>query len=259
MFSVDLHAHTRFFHGVPRLGRAFDPVGVRLLARMAKYRGLDGVVTTNHDYYREFDLGGGASDRDDGSVTILPGIEVTTTRGHALVVGPNPPARTVPGGLTPKETVEMAHERGCAAIIAHPYRNSTVREADADFDAIEVNGKGTDPTRWVEQLAENRGLPLVGGSDAHYPVEVGRAYTEVEADELTPESLADAIRDGRVQPCVDHSPSQRLLRRVYRFIHGQKGWLSRPELKPPGLGTPPGEEEQAPPPQETDEVESRRP
>jgi predicted metal-dependent phosphoesterase TrpH len=174
------------------------------------------------------------------------------------VVGPNPPARTIPGGLTPEETVEMAHERGCAAIIAHPYRNSTVREADADFDAIEVNGKGTDPIRWVEQLAENRDLPLVGGSDAHYPVEVGRAYTEVEADELTPESLATAIQDGRVQPCVDRSPSQRLLRRAYKFIHGQKGWLSRPELEPPGLGTPPGEEDQAPPPQEAETGESRR-
>jgi predicted metal-dependent phosphoesterase TrpH len=268
MFAVDLHAHTRFFHGVPRLGRAFDPVGVRLLARMAASRGLDAVVTTNHDYYREFDFGGGKSGRGgpsdhdgssnrDGAVAVLPGIEVTTTRGHALVVGPDPPARTEPGQLTPEETVELAHRRGCAAIIAHPYRNSTVREADADFDAIEVNGKGTDPTPWVEQLAENRGLPLVGGSDAHYPVEVGRAYTEVEAQHLTPESLVAAIRDGRVRPRVDRSPSQRLLRRAYKLVHGQKGWLSRPELQPPGLGTPPGEEEQAPPPRDAETGETR--
>ncbi|WP_135823856.1 CehA/McbA family metallohydrolase [Halorussus ruber] len=244
MFSVDIHTHTRFFHGVPSLGRAYDPVGVRLLAKMAGYRGLDAVVTTNHDYYREFDLG-------EESVAVLPGIEVTTTRGHALVVGPDPPEETPEGKLTPEQTVEMAHARGCAAVIAHPFRNSTVREADADFDAVEVNGKGTDPAAWVEQLAENRGLPLVGGSDAHYPVEVGRAYTEIDADELTPESVAAAIRDGRVSPKMDRSPSQQLLRRAYKLIHGQKGWLEHPAPEPPGLGTPPGEEENAPPPRES--------
>lgn len=245
MFAVDIHAHTRFFHGAPRLGKAFDPVGARMLAWMAQYRGLDGVVTTNHDYYREFDLGG-------DSFKIISGIEITTTRGHALVIGPDPPSTTIPGELTPEETVQIAHDRDCVAIIAHPYRNSTVREADADFDAIEVNGKGTDPTRWVEQLAKNRGLPLVGGSDAHYPFEVGRAYTEIDADELTPESVVEAIRDGRVAPCVDRSPGQRLLRRAYKAIHGQKGWLSRPELEPPGLGTPPGEEKNVPPRREVE-------
>jgi len=258
MFAVDLHAHTRFFHGHPTLGRGFDPFGARMLAGMARYRGLDAVVTTNHDYYREFDLGGSGTAGEnsavagDDSFALLPGIEVTTPRGHVLVVGPDPPSETSPGELTPSETVEIAHERDCAAIIAHPYRNSTVREADADFDAVEVNGKGTDPTRWVEQLARNRDLPLVGGSDAHYPFEVGRAYTEVEADELTPESVVDAIRDGRVAPSVDRSPGQRLLRWVYKQIHGQKGWLSRPDLAPPGLGTPPGEEENVPPRRETE-------
>ncbi|MFC4550768.1 MULTISPECIES: PHP-associated domain-containing protein [Halorussus] len=241
MFTVDLHSHTRFFHGVPSLGRAFDPVGVRLLAKVAKFRGLDGVVTTNHDYYREFDVGG-------ESFSVIPGIEVTTTRGHVLVVGPDPPERTPAGELTPTETVELARDRGCAAIIAHPFRNSTVREADADFDAIEVNGKGTDPAEWVRRLADQRDLPLVGGSDAHYPVEVGRAYTKVDADELTPESVAAAIREGWVAPKVDRSPSQRALRRAYKFIHRQKGWLEHPAPEPPGLGTPPGEEENAPPP-----------
>jgi predicted metal-dependent phosphoesterase TrpH len=250
MFTVDLHAHTRFFHGFPGLGRAFDRVGARLLAWTAEFRGLDAVVTTNHDYYREFDLGG-------DSVALLPGIEVTTTKGHALVVGPDPPARTPPGDFTPQRVVELAHDRGCAAIIAHPFRNSTVREADADFDAVEVNGKGTDPAGWVEQLAEARGLPLVGGSDAHYPVEVGRAYTEVEADELTAASLAAAIRDGRVAPRVDRSPSQQLLRRAYAAIHSQKGWLEHPAPEPPGLGTPPGEDENAPPPREPDASDSR--
>ncbi|PSQ19636.1 histidinol-phosphatase [Halobacteriales archaeon QS_8_69_26] len=238
--AVDLHTHTRFFHGAPRLGRAFDPLGVRMLAWVARRRDLDAVATTNHDYYRELSVG-------KTPPGIVPGIEVTSTRGHVLVVGPSPPRRTEPGELTPAQVVDVAHDRGCAAVIPHPFRNSTVREADADFDAIEINGKGTESYDEVRELARDRGLPLVGGSDAHYPVEVGRAYTVVDADDPTPEGVVDAIRDGRVEARVDVGPSQRVVRAAYKLIHARKGWLDRqdpdPEPQPPGIGMPPGEQE----------------
>ena len=235
MYAVDLHTHTRFFHGRRELGDHFDPVGYRLLAAAARLRSLDGVATTNHDYYTAFP--------DALGTTALPGTEITTTRGHLLVVGPDPPAETDPGELTPEAAVEAAHDRGCAAILAHPYRNSTIRELDKlDLDAIEVNGKHPRTRSWVERLADHRGLPLVGGSDAHYPFEVGRAYTEVDAEELTPAAVVDAIRDGRVAARVDDWLPHRLLRGFYRRIHEHKRHLDSPEEPTPGVGDPPGEE-----------------
>ena len=98
MYTVDLHTHTRFFHGRRELGDRFDPVGYRLLATAARLRGLDGVATTNHDYYTAFP--------DALGTTALPGTEITTTRGHLLVIGPDPPAETDPGELTPEAAVE---------------------------------------------------------------------------------------------------------------------------------------------------------
>jgi predicted metal-dependent phosphoesterase TrpH len=242
VYTVDLHAHTRFFHGHERAAQFFDPVGVRLLAGTARLRGLDGVALTNHDYYRAFDLG--ESDASGSSkspfAATIPGIEVTTTQGHVLVVGPDPPRRTTSGELTPEEAVELAHDRDCAAIVAHPYRNSTVRNVDAEFDAIEVNGKHPRTEEWVQRLAENHGLPMVGGSDAHYPIEVGRAYTKIEAGELSPEAVVEAIRDGRVEPRVGRGRFNRAVRRFYREIHEEKGNLDRPEwLESPGVGEPP--------------------
>ena len=235
MYAVDLHTHTRFFHGRRKLGNRFDPVGYRLLAAAARLRGLDGLATTNHDYYTAFP--------DSLGTTALPGNEITTTRGHLLVVGPTPPPETEPGELTPEAAVEAAHDRGCAAILAHPYRNSTIRELDKlDLDAIEVNGKHPRTRSWVERLADHRGLPLVGGSDAHYPPEVGRAYTEVDAEELTPAAVVDAIRDGRVAARVDDWLPHRLLRGFYRRIHERKRHLDSPEGPTPGVGDPPGEE-----------------
>ncbi|WP_121743042.1 PHP domain-containing protein [Natronorubrum halophilum] len=235
MYAVDLHAHTRFFHGRRSLGDRFDPLGARLLMRAADRRGLEGVATTNHDYYTPFD--------PPASAETLPGIEITTDRGHVLVVGPDPPSETEPGALSPGEAVELAHERDCAAIVAHPFRNSTVRELeDVPFDAIEVNGKHPRSRPLVEELAAERDLPLVGGSDAHYPFEVGRAYTVVEADRLTPESVVDAIRDGNVSARISRSGFDRLLRRGYRAIHNRKRVIDAIERPTPGVGTPPGED-----------------
>ncbi|RXK51836.1 PHP domain-containing protein [Halorientalis pallida] len=233
MFAVDVHTHTRFFHGFESRPTPVDPVGARALAVVARYRGLDGVAFTNHDYTADFAV--------PGLVTI-PGIEVSTTRGHVLVIGPDPPAATRVGGMTPAEVVDLAHQRDCAAIVAHPYRNSTVRAVEAPFDAIEINGKHPRTRDSVERLAEGHDLPTVGGSDAHYPFEVGRAHTLVDADELTPAAVVDAIRDCRVAPRVDTWLPHSLLRALYRRIHSEKGHLTEPEWLSPGVGSPPGEE-----------------
>ena len=212
MFTVDLHAHTRFFHGFPGEPTAYDPVGARLLALWGRRYGLDGVALTNHDYYRSFD---GVT----GGPRFVPGIEVTTTVGHLLVIGPDPPRRTVPGERTPEEVVSRAHEDGCVAVVAHPYRRSRVRESDAAFDAVEINGKHPGNADRVRELAESLGVPVVGGSDAHYPFEVGRTVTRFEAADPTPESVVTAIREGAVEVAVRNSPADELVRTGYEYVH----------------------------------------
>ncbi|WP_313694482.1 PHP domain-containing protein [Halorarum halobium] len=214
-FAVDLHNHSRFFHGFVGRPTPYDPVGLRLHALVARRRGLDALTVTNHDYAYV----------GDADLPILPGIEVSTTRGHVLVVGPDPPRRTTPGELTPAEAVDRAHERGCAAIVAHPFRNGSVRESDADFDAVELNGKNPEHDARTLQFADRRGLPVVGGSDAHYPFEVGRAYTTVEADSLGPRDVADAIRAGDVSSVSNLGRLHRLLDRGYSVVHGGRRWL----------------------------------
>jgi predicted metal-dependent phosphoesterase TrpH len=227
LFDVDLHAHTRFFHWAEGRPTPFDPVGARALAAVSRWRGLDGVALTNHDYYSAFSVGG-------ETPVFLPGIEVSTTRGHALVVGPDPPAYTEPGALTPREVVSMAHDAGCAAIVPHPYRRGTVLETEAAFDAVEINGKHPSSAAQVRRLATDLDVPIVAGSDAHFPFEAGRAYTRVDADELTPEAVVDAIRDGRVEAKVARGTSQRLLRRAYHHVHRVRRRARNDSLLPSG-------------------------
>jgi len=227
VFDVDLHAHTRFFHWAEGRPTPLDPVGARALAAVSRWRGLDGIALTNHDYYSAFSAGG-------ETPVFLPGIEVSTTRGHALVVGPDPPAYTEPGALTPQEVVSMAHNAGCAAIVPHPYRRGTVLEAEAAFDAVEINGKHPSSAAQVRRLAADLDVPIVAGSDAHFPFEAGRAYTRVDADELTPEAVVDAIRDGRVAAKVARGTSQRLLRRAYHYVHRARRRARNDSVLPSG-------------------------
>ncbi|WP_418279806.1 PHP-associated domain-containing protein [Halorubrum sp. DTA98] len=212
MFTVDLHAHTRFFHGFHAEPTAFDPIGARLLALWGQRSGLDAIALTNHDYYSPFDCA-------MGGPQFIPGIEITTTLGHLLVIGPDPPRRSVPGERTPEEVVSQAHSTGCAAIIAHPYRRSRLRESDAEFDAVEINGKHPDNADRVRALSKSRGIPVVGGSDAHYPFEVGRTVTRIEAAELTPETVVAAIREGAVEVDVRNSRVDDLVRTGYDYVH----------------------------------------
>lgn len=208
MFALDLHTHSRFFHGWPGTPTPFDPVGARLNAAVARVRDLDGFVLTNHDYCYRSSVG-----------MALPGIEVSTTEGHVLVIGPNPPARTEVDELTPHELCDLAHENDCATVLAHPFRHGSALDSGADFDAVEINGKNPEHIEQTKALAERLDLPLVGGSDAHYPVEVGRAYTHVDAEELTPEAVADAIREGRVTAMTRFSRFDSLVDRAYTRIH----------------------------------------
>ncbi len=214
MFDCDLHTHSRFFHFDPTVAAGYDPVGTRLTLAVARRRGLTGIAVTNHDYFRPETL---------VSESCLPGIEITTTAGHLLVIGPKPPTRTQPGELSPREAVDLAHDHDCAAIIAHPFRNSSLKESNADFDAVEINGKHPEYHAQIEALAADRGLPIVGGSDAHFPFEVGRVATRLDIDQLTPAAVVSAIRDGRVEPVFRDGPFLRGLQGVYDRIHRLKG------------------------------------
>lgn len=216
MLDCDLHTHSRFFHKDPEVAAWYDPYGTALSVRVARRRGLDGLAVTNHDYFSTETL---------VDESCLPGIEISTSEGHLLVVGPDPPRRTRPKELDPHEAVALAHDHDCAAIIAHPFRNSLLRESDAAFDAIEINGKHPEHRGHIEAIASDRALPLVGGSDAHFPFEVGRMSTRLDVDRLTPDAVVDAIRDGRVEPVSREGVISRGLGALYTEIHRLKGQI----------------------------------
>lgn len=61
---------------------------------------------------------------------------------------------------------------------------------------------------------------------------MGRAFTTVDVDRVTPESVVGAIRDGRTDFRVVERAQDRYLRQLYGVVHRLKGHTSPIERRP---------------------------
>jgi predicted metal-dependent phosphoesterase TrpH len=185
---IDLHLHT--IHSSDSLVTLDDAV------RRCREEGLDGFAVTNHDTLIEIprDIS------EESGLIVISGVEVSARGAHIVALDIS---EEIPRGLSFSETVERIHDQGGLAIIAHPYsvfrtwvNGKEVEEAG--FDCVEVANAYQWPYDWMRNrntaLAERLGLPKTGGSDAHIPQTVGRAYTILEADSRDFEGVLSALR-----------------------------------------------------------------
>lgn len=153
---------------------------------------LDGVAITNHDtldgYYEVKSLA-------PEDMTVISGVEVTTTQGHLLALDVD----EVPPQSDPLTVIHAIHDQNGLAILSHPfdklreYYTDDLGEIATHIDGVEVlNSRCIIPkyNRKALSFAEQHDLTITGGSDAHFPMEVGRAYTTCE------QPILDAVREG---------------------------------------------------------------
>jgi hypothetical protein len=144
--------------------------------------GLDGIAITNHDTLEGYQA---ASSHAPDKLTVIPGVEVTTTQGHLLALD----VQEVPPQRDPLTVIEHVHDQGGVAVLSHPFdrlRQYYTDDLDAiatHVDAVEVqNSRCLFPryNRKAREFAATYDLAITGGSDAHFPMEVGRASTVCE-------------------------------------------------------------------------------
>ena len=189
---ADLHVHTA--HSAD--GRE----AVRRVVRHAKKIGLGAIAITDHNVITAWSEALEEGKKD--GIIIIRGEEVSSSEGHILAYGIHERIRK---DMSPEETVEAIHEQGGVAVAAHPYRPTNGIGPDVvrkvDFDAVETLNFGS-PSRQnakAERLARERGLPMVGGSDAHTLEDIGKAYT-VFLDVESEEDILEEIRMGNTEP-----------------------------------------------------------
>jgi predicted metal-dependent phosphoesterase TrpH len=195
---VDLHVHTVVSSPCSQI----DP---HQLVEIAPRIGLDAICVTEHEEMEgaEFTWRLG---RETG-FPVIRGVEVYTDLGDMLVFGLS---RSHFSLQTPfDELVCEVREAGGVIIPCHPCRGAhdlfdtlgpeVAGRLMTSIDAVEVRNGGTTPeaNHTAEIMAGKYGLPGVGGSDAHFLMQVGRCLTVFERDILTEEDLIGEIKAGR--------------------------------------------------------------
>ena len=141
-------------------------------------------------------------------IVVIPGIEVTTKRGHLLVLGAQ---QAFPKNRSPEEIIRMARAQDCMVVAPHPFKGyprSLGDVADLDVDAVGVLN-----SRYIlgwfnkkaEKMAQKLDLPMLGNSDAHFVEMVGRAYTKVDSKPSV-DAIFKAIVSGKTSVYGTRTP-----------------------------------------------------
>ena len=160
---------------------------------------MDGIAITDHNA-----VGGVRRARELGrehSLLVVAGTEVSTEDGHVLAYGVS---QVIARDRSSRDTVDDIFALGGVPVAAHPYRFwsglGEARTTGSPFAAYEVQNARTLRRGNVraKALAARRRVVGIGGSDAHFYQEIGRAVTITE-DTSTEEDVLEALRKGRVR------------------------------------------------------------
>lgn len=189
----DCHAHT--LHSDGRLS-------LKQLAAHGAARNLDFLAVTEHNTVSHFaELAGtGAA----YGITLLPGQEVTTARGHANAFGR---IGWVDFRQHPDRWVEQAEEQGGFLSINHPIADDcawqwplTRRPAHAEIMHSTWLATPDDSGIWAWWTAWGTDVVPLGGGDFHRPEDghpVGAPTTWAAAHDAGEDAVLDALQQGR--------------------------------------------------------------
>ncbi|HIE31953.1 MAG TPA: PHP domain-containing protein [Methanosarcinales archaeon] len=185
--------------------------------------GLDGIAICDHDTAMGGVIGEERAEELGLPLIVIPGIEITTTKGHIIALG----VRTdIPPKETPQETIAHIRELGGVVVVPHPFKrlsHGIGDFSDLDVDAVEIfNSRFItgEANRKAERMALEMGIPAVAGSDAHAVMMIGYAVTEIAA-ESSQQAVLDAIRNGKTRVYGKRTP--------IKFFAAQmiRGWCRR--------------------------------
>jgi len=197
--KIDLHIHT---------DHSFDGRNaVETVLKRAEEEGLDAVAITDHDTMSAVQLARQATK----NVTIIPGMEITTTAGGTHIVGLFLQYEIASRDID--EVIDDIHEQGGLVLLPHPFRRGTGLMYNRDHgndidgetasrimskvDLIELFNYRCSPEAVVDTdrfIDLHPNIAHASGSDAHLEDEIGKAYIELEdVNSGSLEEIKDAL------------------------------------------------------------------
>jgi len=191
---VDTHVHSSYSEECSE-----DLSSPRLILKMARKRRLDAVCICDHDTTAGYRAALKIRHPDDPLV--IPGCEVSTSRGHLLVIGLE---QEWEKDIDPYVLVDEARSQGAVVVAPHPFYMSTIsvswlgRELRLAVEAFNAMASILIyPNLAARKFASKYNLPVTAGSDAHSFEIVGLGRTECDGD--GPDDLVSAILRGKTR------------------------------------------------------------
>jgi predicted metal-dependent phosphoesterase TrpH len=195
MLKADLHLHSGedFYDFIPYSAH-------ELIDRCASHR-FQVIAITNHrimtcsDAWKDY-----AAER---GILLIPGVEAKIKGRHVVILNSNDDANKL---RTFEDLKDYRQANDVYVIAPHPFYSSSICLRDklyehADlFDAVEIHHYFTtfyNPNEKARKFAEAYGKPLIGNSDCHRLTQLGKTYSQIDA-EFNLSSVLDALRRGRV-------------------------------------------------------------
>jgi predicted metal-dependent phosphoesterase TrpH len=171
-FRIDLHAHTRRSHDAWTSPAEF--------VRRATAAGLDRIAVTDHGT-----VDGALAAAAVDPARIIVGEEMRCREGADLI-GLFLTA-AIPDRLSARETAAAIRAQGGVVYAPHPFAYLRRAADQATLvmqlaDVVEVFNSRAFAPRWnrrAREASREAGLPAFASSDAHFPWEIGRAWTEL--------------------------------------------------------------------------------
>ncbi len=206
--KADMHIHTTYSDG------RGSPRDVILYA---KYKDLKVIAITDHDTFQGAVVASREASKYGEELIVIIGNEVRTDKGDILLYCYEPIDTPRDLGLL----IDYAHENNCLVVPAHPFDTwrHGIGEALYEYsgwDAIEVWNASAPhgANKKACKAAKELGLPGLANSDAHVVEYIGVAYTLVELDELSVDSVFKAIKKKHVKPHYGYPPFRVFLKRI---------------------------------------------
>lgn len=191
--KVDLHVHTSH-----SLCARLSP---KQIERAARRLGIAALAITDHNTM----AGVREVQAAVKSLKIICAEEIRTKQGEIIGYFLK---EEIPPGLSPQETVERIREQGGLVAVPHPFdrlRSSRLRKPAIEaligsIDMIEIFNARTmfiEEDRDLLARALAAGAVPIAASDAHLPIEVGRACMEME-DFSAPQEFLENLRNATI-------------------------------------------------------------
>lgn len=212
VYKFDLHVHTEYSYD--------STIPIDKLIPFAKHRGLSGLAITDHDtmegLYQFI-----KSVEADPDFIVIPGIEVTTDKGHVLLLNIEHYELRSNNFY---EVVDYARSADALIIIPHPmdpFRAFKGLNEVIDYiDGIEVaNSSDLLIKRHfgrLVKLAGECGKAMTAGSDAHIVEAIGMSYIVLNEEIHGKDELIEYIKSRDVNVHLSRTPLTLRLRKLAR-------------------------------------------